>query len=44
MGKYAYIDEETENFLDNECPKSEQGIREESYSEQLRRLLKIGGK
>ena len=43
MGKYVYLDEETERHLDNEAPKSESGVREESYSTQLKRLLKING-
>ena len=41
MSKYVSITNDVETYLDNECPKSEEGKREETYSSQIKRLLKI---
>ena len=44
MSKYISIDDEVERYLNKEVKKTEDDKREESYSSQLKRLLKIGGK
>lgn len=41
MSKYISIDDEVERYLMKEVTKTEEGIREESWSNQLKRLLKI---
>ncbi len=41
MSKYISITDEVEAFLDKNAPKSEEGIREETYSATIKRLLKI---
>ena len=41
MSKYISIPDKLEAYLDDKCPKSEEGKREESYSMTIIRLLKI---
>lgn len=38
-GRLQYLDLDLSNTLDNECPKDENGNREESYSKQIKRLI-----
>lgn len=38
-GSYQHLDAEVLNALNKECPKSETGDREESYSTQIKRLI-----
>lgn len=38
-GCYQYLGAELVNILERECPKSEDGKREESYSNQILRLI-----
>lgn len=41
MSRYISIDDEVDRHLMNEVRKGENGEREESWSNQLKRLLKI---
>jgi hypothetical protein len=41
MSKYISIDDDVDCFLSKEVPKTEEGKREETWSNQLKRLLKI---
>jgi len=41
MSKYISIPNGLEEYLDKECKKDEDGSREETYSTQIKRLLKI---
>jgi len=41
MSKYISIPQALEDFLDKECPKNEEGKREENEGKQIMRLLKI---
>ena len=41
MSKYISINNEVDVFLSNEVNKDENGQREETWSTQLKRLLKI---
>jgi len=41
MSKYVSLTQDVELYLDKECPKDEEGRREETYSTQIKRLLKI---
>ena len=41
MSKYISIPKDLEDYLDKECPKNEEGKREENEGKQIMRLLKI---
>jgi len=41
MSRWISITSEVEAILDKDCPKDEDGKREETYSETIKRLLKI---
>ena len=43
MSKYISINKQLEAFLDKEVNKDEKGQREETYGDQITRLLNIKG-